>query len=349
MPDLPQPLLASSVATVRDVLSALSHRHAHEVFLVDHELHLVGCIDGGSLCRALLDGAGIDDLAAPLAHPAPLVVDEAAGRADVLDLMRARMVETAPVVDETGRVLHLHLLEQLVGAAELPNWAVVMAGGRGRRLAPLTDEIPKPMVRVAGRPILERLLLHLVGGGIRTVFLAVNYRREQIEAHFGDGSAFGCEVRYLREAPERPLGSGGALGLLADMGHEPLHPLLVLNGDVVTDLRVRALLDDHAARRAAATLVVSEHVYEVPFGVVRGGPRGLERLVEKPAVRWRVNAGVYVLEPRLLHRIPRRRAFPITELFDDCLERGEPVNLWELDGEWQDIGRPAELARARGR
>lgn len=348
MPDVLQSILAEADASVRDVLSTLSREHAGAVFLVDGDRRLLGRVDDRALYRALLDGVSLDDPAGPLVEPVPLVVDATADRADVLDLMRARAVEAAPVVDAAGRVLHLHLHQELLGAPELPHWAVVMAGGRGRRLAPLTDEVPKPMLPVAGRPILERLVLHLVGAGIRTVWLAVNYRREQIEAHFGDGSAFGCRIRYLRERPERPLGSGGALGLLAEAGAVPEHPLLVLNGDLVTDLDVNGLLADHAASGAGATMVVSEHAYEVPFGVVEGNGRGLERLVEKPVVSWRVNAGVYVLAPHLLARVPSQQPYPITELFADSLARGETVQVWPLHGAWQDIGRPAELALARG-
>lgn len=347
MPDV-QSLVADAAASVRDVLSVLSRARRGTVLLVDRDRRLVGQVDGGAVYRALLDGAGLDDPIAPLVEPAPLVVDAATDRAEVLDLMRACSVEVAPVLDGAGRVLHLHLLEQLLGAPELPNWAVVMAGGRGRRLSPLTDDVPKPMLPVAGRPILERLVLHLVGAGVRTVVLAVNYRREQIERHFGDGSAFGCTVRYLRERPERPLGSGGALGLLRRLGSSPADPILVLNGDLVTDLDVRALLACHVGEGAMATMAVADHAYEVPFGVVQADDAGLARLVEKPVCRWQVNAGVYVLEPRLLARIPARGEYPITALFEDCLVRGEHVGVWPIAGEWQDVGRPAELARARG-
>lgn len=348
VPDLPPSILTDSGASVRDVLSTLSRAQTGAVILVDDDRRLVGRVDDAAVFRALLDGAALDDPVAPLVEPAPLVVGADADRADVLDLMRARSIRIAPAVDDTGHVLHLHAVEELVGARELPNWAVVMAGGRGRRLAPLTDEVPKPMLPVAGRPILERLVLHLVGAGIRTVLLAVHYRREQVEAHFGDGSAFGCAIRYLREPPERPLGSGGALGLLGGSGGEPKDPVLVLNGDLVMDLDVQGLLADHAASGAVATMAAAEHAHEVPFGVVETGARGLERLVEKPVCRWRVNAGVYVMEPRLLARVPTRLPYPITELFQDCLARGERVGVWQLHGAWQDVGRPAELASARG-
>ena len=139
------------------------------------------------------------------------------GRTEVLDLMRARTLNQIPIVDETGKVVGLHLLREIVGSMPRPNWAVVMAGGRGERLRPLSDTIPKPMVRVAGRPILERIVLHLVGFGIRRIFLSVNYLANIIEDYFGDGSHHGCTIEYLRE--DRPLGTGGSLSLLPETPH----------------------------------------------------------------------------------------------------------------------------------
>jgi NDP-sugar pyrophosphorylase family protein len=223
-----------------------------------------------------------------------------------------------------------------------------MAGGRGVRLAPLTDHLPKPMVRIAGRPLLERLVLHLVGFGIRRVVLAVNYLNEVIEAHFGDGADFGCTISYLREERGRPLGTGGALGLLAAQGGVPAAPLLVMNGDLLTQFPVDELLASHAASGAPATLAVRDYVHEVAFGVAEVEGGRLRRLTEKPLLTASINAGVYVLEPALLERIPTGREFPLPSLLDDCLARGEPVNVWPMTDEWHDIGRPADLARARG-
>ncbi len=341
-------LVLGGTASVREVLAALDGCHADRVFLVDEDGRLRGCVDERAMRRALLAGARLEDPAAPLAEAAPVVVQAPIKRADVLDLMRARAVSAVPALDATGHLVELHLIEQLLGAVERPNWAVLMAGGKGRRLAPLTNEVPKPMLPVAGRPILERLVLHLVGCGIRTIFLSINHLGHLIEDHFGDGTTFGCRIRYLREQADRPLGSGGSLGLLAESGYLPDHPLLVLNGDLVTDLDIVDLLASHEAQDVAATIAVSEYRHEVPFGVVEANGHGLARLVEKPVLSWLVNAGVYVLEPRLLQRIPPGLNYPITALFDECLRHDEHVNVWQLQGDWQDIGQHLELARARG-
>jgi dTDP-glucose pyrophosphorylase len=342
------PLTLGTGATIRDALAAIDAGAREIALVVDGESRLVGTVSDGDLRRALLGGAVLDDPVAPHLARRPVVVGPGAGRAEVLDLMRARALGQIPVVDADGRLCGLHVIRELLGAVERDTSAVVMAGGRGTRLAPLTDTLPKPMVRVAGRPLLERLVLHLVGQGIRRVVLAVNYLGDVIEAHFGDGEAFGCRIAYLREDPAHPLGTGGALGLLRGAGLLPSSPMLVMNGDLLTQFDVGDLLASHAASGAAATVAVGDHVHELPFGVVEIDGDRLVALREKPAAHWTVNAGVYVLDPALVDRVPAGAAFPLPALLEDCLRRGDPVHVWRLTDEWADVGRPADLARARG-
>jgi dTDP-glucose pyrophosphorylase/CBS domain-containing protein len=343
-----RPLVIAQRATIRDALRAIDAGGLEIALMLAADGRLLGTVSDGDVRRALLRGAGLDDPVAPHRAPQPHVVGPDAGRAAVLDLMRARSLSQIPVVDGRGRLLGLHVIRELLGAVERDNWAVVMAGGRGVRLAPLTDTLPKPMMPIAGRPLLERLVLHLVGSGIRRIALAVNYLAEVIEAHFGDGAAYGCRIAYLREEPGRPLGTGGALGLLAGQGLHPAHPLLVLNGDLLTAFSVERLLASHAASGAAATLAVRNHVHEIAFGVAEVEGGRLRALTEKPALSWPINAGIYVLDPTLLPRIPAGVQLSLPSLLEDCLRRGEPVNVWEVTDDWQDIGRPADLARARG-
>jgi len=342
------PLTVGDGATIRAAMQAIEAGAVEIALVVDGGGRLTGTVSDGDVRRALLGGAGLDDPVAPHAGRAPVAVGPDAGRAQVLDLMRARSLAQIPVVDAEGRLLGLHVIRRLLGAVERDNWAVIMAGGRGTRLAPLTDSLPKPMVSVAGRPLLERLVLHLVGHGVRRIVLAVNYLGEMIEAHFGDGAEFGCAVSYLREDPGQPLGTGGALGLMAAAGLEPRAPLLVMNGDLLTQFRVDELLAAHTAGGAVATVAAGEYVHEVPFGVVEAEGDRLVGLREKPVHAWTTNAGIYVLEPRLLERIPAGAAFPLPALLQDCVRRGERVGVWRLADDWQDVGRPADLARARG-
>lgn len=341
------PPVATADASVRDVMAVIGRHRASCVVLVDGDGRATGLVDDRCVLDGLLRGYGLDAPAGGLARPLEVTVSVGARRADVLDVMAARGLRVVAIVDDDGRLVGVHLQDALLGPATLDNWAVIMAGGRGTRLAPLTDSVPKPMLPVAGRPILERLVLHLVGAGIRTIFLAVNYRREQIEAHFGNGAAFGCSIKYLHEDADNPLGSGGALGLLALRRWFPKRPLLVLNGDLIVDFSVADLLDAHARSAVAATMVVHPFRYQVPYGVVQASGACLSQIVEKPVTSWLVNTGIYVLEPGLIARIPPAQPYPITDLFEECLEHGDRVGVWEIT-DWQDVGQPAELARARG-
>jgi dTDP-glucose pyrophosphorylase len=336
-------------ATIRDAMGAIDRGTVALALVVSPEGRLLGTVSDGDIRRALLSGSGLDDKVGPKVTRRPQIVSPDVGRADVLDLMRARSIAQVPVVDDAGRLVGLHVLRELIGATERPNLAVVMAGGRGTRLAPLTDEVPKPMITVAGRPILERLVLHLVSYGIRRIFLAVNYLGRVIEEHFGDGSALGCDIGYLREAPERPLGTAGALSLLRRSVPTPEHPLLVMNGDLVTQFSVAGLLGAHNRSGAVGTVAVRSYTHEVPYGVVETGDSGfVRRVIEKPVQSWMVNAGVYVLEPGLLARVPDDREYLMTTLLDDCAARGETVAVWEIDSDWVDVGQPGELRRSRG-
>lgn len=332
----------STTGTLRDAMIALE-KGAIGIALVLEGERLVGTVTDGDVRRALLAGASLDQPLQPHARRSFTSASPHTGRSEVLDLMQARAIEQVPVVDEGGKLVGVHLLRELLGAEERASWAVVMAGGRGARLRPLTDTVPKPMIKVAGRPILERIVLHLVGHGIRRVFLSVNYLASVIEEHFGDGARFGCRIEYLRE--DRPLGTAGALSLLPEA---PTAPLVVLNGDLLTQVNIGDLLAVHERGRHQATMAVTEYTHTVPFGVVETEGDRITALVEKPTHAWWANAGIYCLAPALVGRVQKDEETPMTTLLGDCIARGEPVGAYRVRGDWLDVGRPDELKKARG-
>lgn len=330
-------------ATVRRAMEAIDDGTCGIALMVDRGRRLQGTITDGDIRRVLLRGASLEDDAGCCVQRTYTWVGPEVGRLEVLELMQARSLKQIPIVDDEGRLVGLHMMRQIVGSEERSNWAVVMAGGKGTRLRPITESIPKPMVEVAGRPILERIVLHLVGRGIRRIFLAVNYKRQVIEDHFGDGADYGCRIDYLRE--ERPLGTGGALSLLPA---EPASPLVVLNGDVLTQTDLPAMLEAHKQAGCPMTVAVSTHTHVVPYGVLRLESGRVAAVEEKPEVSWSVNAGIYVVDPALLGRIPAGVEYSMPQLVEDCLGRGEAVGAYSIDGYWFDIGRPGELRSARG-
>lgn len=329
-------------ATILEALRSLEKSGAEIVLVNNDEGKLEGVLTDGDIRRGLLKSAFLDSPIQPFVRRDYTTVSAAAGRAEVLDLMQARVIEQIPVVNAEGRIAGLHLMRELIGAVERPNWAVIMAGGRGTRLYPLTEHVPKPMITVAGRPILERLILHLVGFGIRRIFLAINYLGHVIEKHFGNGANYGCEIEYLRE--KESLGTGGALALLPE---QPEHSLLVLNGDVVTQADIGALLDFHAQGKYAATLGVRQYTHMVPFGCVEMSGGRIVQFDEKPVLARMINTGIYAIEPALLSRIRHGQEFPITLLFDECLSRGEALGAFEIESDWIDVGQREQLKIAR--
>ena len=343
MPHRIDDLLIRRDATLLEVMGAIQRGACGIAAVTDDGRRLLGVMTDGDVRRAVLAGASLAEPVEPFMVKNFVAVGPDARRAEVLDLMRARSLSQLPIIDQNGEIVGLHLLREIVGSMPRPNWAVVMAGGRGERLRPLTDTVPKPMVKVAGRPILERIVLHLVSFGIRRIFLSVNYLAEKIEKHFDNGSAYGCSIEYLRE--RMPLGTGGSLALLHE---KPADPILVLNGDLITQCDVGMMLAHHCQGGYMATMGIHEYVHDVPYAVVDVREGRLTRVVEKPTVRWLTNAGIYVLSPALLERIPKDTASGIPDLFEDCLERGEPVGAFHIEDDWVDVGRHDELHRARG-
>ena len=332
----------ASDSTIEDAMRSLDRSGAEISLVVDASGVLLGTVTDGDVRRALLSGASLSASAADCMNRNFASVPPSSGRAEVMDLMQARRLSGVPVVDAGGRLIALHLLHELLGRSARPNWAVIMAGGFGSRLWPLTEALPKPMLRVAGRPILERIVLHLVGCGIRRIFIAVNYLADVIESHFGDGSRFGCHIEYLRE--QKPLGTGGALTLLPA---RPEHPVLVMNGDLVTQADVGRMLDFHEREKGAATIAVRSHFQTIPFGCVELDGVRVRQMEEKPRVTRLVNAGIYVLNPEILTRIPPGQEYAITDLFTDMLSRNEPVCGFEVEGDWIDVGQKDALQQAR--
>ena len=310
---------------------------------VDSEFRLIGTISDGDVRKALVRGCPLDSSIATHINRNCYFVLPTVPRAEVLDVMQARRFEQVPIVDEEGKVIGLHLLHDILGNIERPNWAVVMAGGKGMRLRPLTEKLPKPMIRVAGRPLLERIILHLVSFGIHRIFLSVNHLASVIEDYFEDGSKFGTKIEYLRE--DHPLGSGGAVSLLPEI---PEHAVLVMNGDLIVDANFADMIEFHSQNDFYATMGVYSYFHQVPFGCVEIEDNRLAGLEEKPILEKTVNAGIYVLSPKAVSDIPKNTYFSITTLFEDAIKDNRVCGTFPVEREWLDIGTPQQLRQARG-
>jgi dTDP-glucose pyrophosphorylase len=336
-------------ATVRDAIAVLERAAQGIALVVDEADRLLGTVTDGDIRRAILRHvpleAHVDELLLrPSGSPYAEPVTAPYGTPDdeLLALMHIRTVHQIPLVGPEGRVVGLATMSELTRRRELGIPAVVMAGGFGTRLHPLTADTPKPLLPVAGRPILERIIEGLCRHGVCDIWLTVHYQAEQIRSHFGDGRKWNAHIRYIEE--EAPLGTAGALSLLPERFDTAF---LLMNGDLLTRLNFRSLYRYHMDVEAVMTVCVKEHDIHVPFGVVESENGMVRSLSEKPTSRFLINAGIYFLAPQLLDYIPKRRPFNVTDLVQQLVREGKRVASFPIREYWLDIGQLPDYEQAQ--
>jgi len=262
-------------------------------------------------------------------------------REDIFLIMKDKGLKHLPVVNEQGMVRGLYSIRDFISVPEYQNWVVIMAGGLGTRLAPLTDECPKPMLEIDDKPILEIIVEGFIHQGFSKFFISVNYMSEIIRDYFGDGTRWGVEIQYLNE--EKRLGTSGALSLFPE---KPKLPFIVINGDLLTKVDYQSLLDFHLENESIATMCVREYIFQVPYGVVNVGNKFVEDIVEKPVHKVFINAGIYCLNPSCLDYVPVNQYIDITTLFDRLLKDGKKICSFPVREYWLDIGQMNDLEKA---
>jgi NDP-sugar pyrophosphorylase family protein len=229
------------------------------------------------------------------------------------------------------------------------NVALILAGGRGTRLMPITESLPKPMIPVAGTPILERVINHLVGFGVTRIVLSIGYLGDKIVDYFDDGSNFGCDITYLEEDPQCPRGTGGPIASLPDLFVDLKDPILVLNGDLVTQFDVAAMLRHHIESRSVVTIGAINYAHEIPYGVLEIDSSGeITGIHEKPTRQELVSGGVYVFDASIAKYVTKGNFVPMTDVLAGVIFRKEKVTFWQLDDGWADVGRMRDLVRVQG-
>jgi dTDP-glucose pyrophosphorylase len=329
-------------SNIGEAIACLDRSGLQIALLTNEHEQLIGTITDGDVRRGLLRGLGLEAPAAEVAQTAPLVMPRDLDHTAVMQMMRANKIHQLPVVTEDRRIVGLQVWDDLESAPERTNWMVVMAGGMGKRLRPLTEDCPKPMLEVGGKPMLEHIVLRARDEGIRKFVFAIGYLGHVIEDHFGDGAALDVEIEYLRE--KQPLGTGGALSLLEN---EPEEPFLVTNGDVLTDIRYGDLLDYHSDHRAIATMAVRTFEWQHPFGIVHTDGLAICGFEEKPILRNHVNAGIYVLSPAARDFLEVDQPCDMPTLFDRLRASGRHTIVYPMHEPWMDVGRPDDLQNAR--
>ncbi|WJW74592.1 nucleotidyltransferase family protein [Thiohalobacter sp. IOR34] len=330
----------NSTTAMKEVLSVIDRGGMQIALVVDDGCHLLGTVTDGDIRRALLRGEGLDTPVSGLmnANPVTGLVDED----EMLwqRTMQRHALRHLPLLDPQGCVVGLARYEPPTEPRR-DNPVVLMAGGLGTRLRPLTNDRPKPLVEVGTKPILETIIENFVSHGFHRFYLCINYMGEMIREHFDDGSHWGVEIEYVEEPA--PLGTAGALGLLPE---RPTLPFFVMNGDVLTKVDFVRLLEFHQRHGFDATLCVREYHQQIPYGVVETDGHRVSRLVEKPVRRYHVNAGIYVLNPQMLERIPEDQFYDMPMLFETLVARQRPVGSFPLRDYWIDIGQMEHYQQA---
>lgn len=328
-------------ATVKEAIANLNETGLQIILVLDERDYLIGTITDGDIRRALLRGLQLTAPLSQIMRQNAMVVPPEMGRDMVLHLMQTNKLRQLPVVDAEHRVVGLNLWDETEQVQQRPNQMIIMAGGLGRRMRPHTESCPKPMLKVAGKPMLQHIVERAREQGFRNFVFAIQYLGHLIEDYFGNGDRFQVHIDYVRETV--PLGTAGALGLL---NPKPQVPIIVTNGDVLSDIHYGEMLDFHIRHRAAATMAVRVHEWQHPFGVVHTDGVDIIGFEEKPIARTHINAGIYALSPEVVQEIVRDVRLDMPALFEKLQGARSRTIAYPMHEPWLDVGQPDDLVRA---
>ena len=338
-----QNVLVHPDATLRDAISVLDKGGLRIALIVEKGRKLLGTLTDGDIRRALLKHQNLDTPVCDVMCSTPHSADVGWSKSKILKVMEDLELLQMPLIDDNGRVVGLETLHGLLERRTVENPVFLMAGGFGTRLRPLTNECPKPLLKVGDKPILELILESLVRAGFYRFFISTHYLPEMIREHFGDGSQWGVSIEYVHE--EEPLGTGGALGLLPKDRIDL--PLLMMNGDLLTSVNYRGLLEFHKEHDSVATMCVREYEHQIPYGVVQTEGTYISSMEEKPVQKCFINAGIYVVSPALVRVVQSGERIDMPTLLEQQMSTGLKVTMFPVHEYWLDIGKMDDFQRAQ--
>ncbi|EHA7441711.1 CBS domain-containing protein [Escherichia coli] len=334
-------VLLTPAATIRQALEIIN-RGSLQIALVSSENTLLGSVTDGDIRRGLLRNLSLDDAVEKVMNTSPLTADVSLSKDELLLLLKANKITAIPIT-ENGQLIGLKTLHELLKSKRYDNPVFIMAGGFGTRLKPLTDNCPKPLLKVGNKPILEIIIQRFIDAGFYQFYISTHYLPNMIHEYFGDGSKWNVEINYVHE--EEPLGTGGALGLLPKNIKQL--PLIMINGDILTNLDINSLLNYHNEQHSLATICVREYNYQIPYGVIEAKGNKIVRMTEKPIYKYHVNAGVYVISPDIFNNVKANTIIDMPSLLQKYIENDEMISIYPLTEYWLDIGQMAEYKQAQ--
>lgn len=335
--------LIKPTCSICDAIKGIDANSMQIVIVVDEQRRLLGTVTDGDIRRGILNGISLNESVQKIMNKTPIIAGVNEERKSILAIMKSKGIHQIPVVDDDGHIKGVEILDIIIQSCKRDNPVIIMAGGLGSRLSPLTDNCPKPLLKIGAKPILEIILDNFIEYGFNKFYIAVNYKYEMIEEYFGDGSKFDVEITYIRE--DRKLGTAGALGLLDEKFSTPI---LVMNGDLLTKVNFDHLLNFHMMGSAYATICVRDYNFQIPYGVVKIENHRLIGIEEKPSHHFFVNAGVYVFEPGVLEIIPKDMVFDMPHLLDKVIEFKKDITVFPIREYWLDVGHIDDFERAKG-
>jgi len=326
---------------IKKVVELLNESSVKVALVVDKEDLLLGTVTDGDVRRGLLKGESLESSVKTIMEMNYKYLKPDATKEQALNKMNKEDLRQIPVIDQKGCVVKLFLLDDLTKPQIYNNWVIIMAGGKGERLSPITKKYPKPMLKVRGRPMLEIILENCIKVGLKKFYISVNHLKEEIINYFGNGDRWGIEIHYLKE--KKPLGTAGSLGLLPE---RPCETVLVINGDVLTHVNLNKMLQFHQKQKASATICVSEFLTKLPYGVVKIIDSKIISIEEKPEIKNFVNAGIYAFNPNILDLIPSNIYCDMPQLIEFAMKKKHLVVAFPIHEYWIDVGLPETLKKA---
>jgi len=336
-----QDILVFPDITVKKVLEIIDKSSKQIALVVDKEQKLLGTINDGDIRRGFLRGLGLEESIETIYFRTPTVANINDTKARIVWLATSKKIHQIPLLNDSGVVVGLDILDELVSNNKKSNKVILMVGGLGTRLRPLTENIPKPMLIVGNKPILQTIVENFAEYGFTNIVMCVNYKSNIIQKYFGDGSNFGVRIEYILE--EKRMGTAGALSLLKE---KPDEPFFVMNGDLLTNVNLEHLYQYHISTNSAATMCIREYDFQVPYGVVDIKESKIISIKEKPIHKFFVSAGIYILNPEVLQCIPKNEFYDMPTLFEKLIELEQNTLSFPIREYWLDIGRIEEYERA---
>lgn len=329
-------------ASIRSAIECLNETGLKICLIVSSGGLLLGVVGDGDIRRGILKGFELDSPVSEIINAHPVSASPEMTRSEVMELMRVKEIFQLPLVDQKGIVIGLQVWDTASLVEELPNTMVIMAGGLGRRLMPYTQDCPKPMLLVDGRPILEHIIDNAIEQGFRKFILSVGYLAHMIEDYFGNGASKKITISYTRE--DEPLGTAGALSLVSEKIEAPM---VVTNGDIFTDINYEDVINFHSKNQADATMIVKQYAWQHPFGVIEMDGFDIKQIVEKPIYKSYINTGIYVFDPRVLGVLERNKYIDMPTYFDRLRICNYKTVAFPIHEPWIDIGRHDDLEKVR--